>query len=228
MTEPIPAGSLKHDKAVRFGHELQRAMKARGVGLRTIAAATGMGRNAIHNWRDGRNLPRIESCRKIAEALEWPRLATLGEDLRRRVCPVDQRPFLDDSGSDNRVYCSASCQRVTEKMRTGSTVDKRAANAERRLTVHQAAVAAYCAECEPGGRCVTAECALRPVSPLTLFASRLDVPLVQPAPHNGYREPGADSARMSAIWARYTPEERAQRIAKTAHASKVGRGLVPA
>src|SRR6185369_15309505 len=119
-----------------------------------------------------------------------------------------------DSGSDNRLYCSASCQRVTEKKRIGSTVDKRAANAERRLTVHQAAVAAYCAGCEPGGRCVTPECALRPVSPLTLFASRLDVPVVLPKPHNGYREPGADSARMQRTWDAYTPEERQARIAR--------------
>jgi transcriptional regulator with XRE-family HTH domain len=228
VSETIPARSLKSDRAIRFGQELKRAMKARGVGQRTIAMATGMSRNAIHNWRDGRNLPRIESCRKIAEALDWTRLAALGEELRRKTCAIDGVAFLDDSGSDNRVYCSPSCQRVAEKRRIGSTIDKRAAVAERRLGLAQRAVAAYCAGCEPSGRCVTPECELRPVSPLPLFAERLNVPLVQPMPHNGYREPGADSARMHRVWDRYEPDERAARVARAAEASKVARGLVPA
>ena len=59
------------------------------------------------------------------------------------------------------------------KRRIGSTIDKRAALAERRLTVHQRSVAAYCAGCEPEGRCVTPDCPLRPVSPLPLYERRL-------------------------------------------------------
>jgi transcriptional regulator with XRE-family HTH domain len=228
VTYPIPAHSLKHDRALRFGAELRRALKARGVSRRTVGQVTGMGRNAVHNWLDGRNLPRIESCRKLAEALDWPRLDGLGEELRRKVCLVDGEPFLDDSGSDNRVYCSASCQRVAEKRRIGTTIDKRAAVAEHALARHRAAVAAFCAGCEPDGRCVTPECALRPVSPLPLFESRIEVELATPKPHNGYRAPGSDSRRMRRTWAGYTAAERAARIAKAAEASKVARGLVPA
>jgi len=226
MSVTIPEGSLKSDRAVRFGNELKKALKARGVGMRTVSEATGMGRNAVHNWRDGRNLPRIESCRKIAEALDWPRLAELGISLRQKACDVDGVTFLDNSGSDNRRYCSASCQDVAEKRRKGTPAPQRGAAAERRLLVARRAIAAYCNGCEPSGRCVTAECALRPVSPLPLYDGRLDVPIVQPRPHNGYREPGVDSARMRRVWAAYTPEERQARIDRTAERSRQGRGLV--
>jgi hypothetical protein len=224
----IPVTSTKRDRAVRFGRELERAMQTRGVGARPVAEAVDCGRTAVMYWRTGRILPRLESARKLAEALDWPRLVDLAVELRRKRCEVDDVPFVDETGSDNRRFCSMSCQRVSEKLRTGSTTTHRAANAERKLLVHQRAVAAYCAGCEPAGRCVTAECALRPVSPLPLFESRLDIAPARPKPHNGYREIGADSARMSRVWASYTPEERAARIAKTAQASKVGRGLVPA
>lgn len=54
------------------------------------------------------------------------------------------------------------------------------------------------------------------VSPLPLFAGRLDVDLVQPKPHNGYREPGADSARIRGTWAGYTAEQRQARVDRAA------------
>lgn len=229
MTFTIPEHSSKRPRAQRFGRELERAMKARDVGTRTVADAIGSGRTAVMYWRTGRMLPRLETTRKLAEALDWPRLATLGAELRRKICPIDEVAFVDDSGSDNRLYCSPLCQRVAEKRRMGSTIDKRAANAERALTAHRQAVAAYCGACEPSGRCVTAECELRPISPLPLFESRLDIEPVRSRRRNRWEgSHEADSARQAGVWARYTPEERAARIAKAAHASKVGRGLVPA
>jgi hypothetical protein len=224
----IPPTSDKRPRAQRFGRELERAMKARGVGTRTITESIGGSRTSVMYWRTGRMLPRLATAERLAAALEWPRLASLALELRRKLCQVDQVAFVDDSGSDNRIFCSPSCQRVAEKQRLGSTIDKRAAVAERRLNVFQQAVAAYCDGCEPSGHCVTPDCDLRPVSPLRLFASHLEVDPVRPKPHNGYREPGADSARQRRTWAAYTPEERAARIAKMSRASRVGRGLVPA
>lgn len=229
MTFPIPSSSPKAARAERFARELNRAMKARDVGARPVVEAIGTGRSAIRLWRSGRGLPRLETCGRLAAALDWPRLEALGRELRTKACEVDGLPFVDDTGSDNRRFCSPSCQRVAEKKRLGSTVDKRAAVAERRLLAHQAAVAAYCAGCEPSGRCVTADCALRPVSPLPLFERRLDVDPAASRRRNrweNHRE--ADSARQTGVWARYSPEERAARIARAAEASKVARGLVPA
>lgn len=69
------------------------------------------------------------------------------------------------------------------------------------------------------------------MSPLPLFASRIDVEPVA-SRRNGWahseNRARAASASQRDIWAGYTPEERAARIAKTAEASKVARGLVPA
>lgn len=229
MTYHIPAGSLKSDRAIRFGRELERAMKARGVGSRTIQDAVGISRNTVRAYRDGRNLPRIDIARKLGEALDWPRLEALGRELRTKTCPVDERTFVDESGSDNRVYCSPSCQRVSEKKRLGSTVTKRAAVAERQLEIHRRAVAAYCAACEPTGRCVTPDCELRPASPLQLFEDRIEeLPRVMAKPHNGYRDVEGDRRRQIGVWERYTPDERADRIARASEASKRARGLVPA
>jgi transcriptional regulator with XRE-family HTH domain len=149
----IPEHSLKRDRALRFGRALERAMKRRDVGTRTVAEAIGSGRTAVMYWRTGRMLPRIETARRLAAALDDEGLATLALELRRKRCLVDQVDFIDDSGSDNRVYCSPSCQRLAEKKRIGSTVDKRAAVAERRLDIHRVAVEAYCRGCEPEGRC---------------------------------------------------------------------------
>lgn len=234
MTHTIPISSTKRDRAIRFGRELERAMKKRGISARVLNETLGRkgngggSRTTIMYWRTGRILPRIETARLLAEALDAPVLATLAIELRRKSCIVCATEFVDDSGSDNRVYCSASCQRVKEKMRVGVDRRQRAAIAERRLIVHQRAVAAFCASCEPSGRCVTPECDLRPVSPLPLFEKRSELEIARPRPHNGYRAPGADSRRMKGIWERYTPEERATRIGRAAEASKRARGLLEA
>jgi hypothetical protein len=229
MTYEIPVGSLKHDRAIRFGRELSRAMKARDVGARTITDAIHCGRSTVRSWREGRILPRIETARTLAEALDWPRLAGLGTELRTKRCPVDGRPFTDDSGSDNRVYCSPECRRVAAQLVKDVPTIKRAGNAERRLRVHRDAVAAYCAGCEPSGRCVTPECELRPISPLQLYETRIDVEPVQSRRRNRWEGTAdADSARQTGVWARYTPEERQARIDRAAEASRIARGLVTA
>ena len=212
MTHLISTSSTKKDRAIRFGAELNRAMKARDVGRRTVAEAVGSSGTSVMYWRTGRLLPRIETAQRLATALTWPRLASLAIELRKKRCLVDDVEFVDDSGSDNRVYCSASCQRVKHKSVVGVDRRQRAARAERALLVHRRAVAAYCTACEPGGRCVTPECELRPVSPLPLFEERDDVVLAVHSKGNGYRDPAA----------------RAARIAKAAEASKRARGLVPA
>jgi DNA-binding XRE family transcriptional regulator len=231
VTHLIGPTSTKTDRAIRFGRELERAMKKRDVGRRPVAAAIGASDTSVMYWRTGRILPRIVTAQKLAEALEWPRLASLAIELRKKRCIVDDVEFVDDSGSDNRVYCSVSCQKVKGKRDVGIDRRTRAAIAEGRLKLHQDAVIAFCAACEPGGRCYAAECELRPVSPLPLFEDREPVNPVQ-SRGNGWIE--AETRRAAAeraqtgIWARYSPEERQARIDRAAEASKRARGLVPA
>lgn len=228
MTHLIGPTSTKTDRAIKFGRELDRAMKTRGVGRRNVAHGIGSSDTSVMYWRTGRILPRIVTAQKLADALEWPRLASLAIELRRKRCIVDDVEFVDDSGSDNRVYCSLSCQKVKGKRDVGTDRRTRAAIAERRLIVHQRAVAAFCGSCEPGGQCFAAECELRPVSPLPLYEERQEIVPVERKPHNGYRAPGQQNAITAGVWARYTSEEREARIARAAEASKRARGLVSA
>jgi len=228
VTYVISEHSPKRAAALRFGRELAKAMARRDVGSRPVSEAAGTGRNSVRNWLHGRNLPRIETARKLAEVLDTPQLATLAVELRRKACETCGQPFIDDTGADNRRFCGPDCQRVAEKKRLGTTSRFEAAIiAERRLATHKAAVAAYCGSCEPGGRCVTAECKLRPVSPLPLFADRLDIDPVASRKRNRWEGTAdQDAARMRGVWAGYSPEERQARIEKAAMASKVARGLV--
>ena len=228
MSYLIPIVSTKSDRAIRFGRELERAMRARRVGRRPVARAIGASETSVMYWRTGRILPRIVTAERLAEALEWPRLAKLASELRRKACLVCGTEFVDDSGSDNRLYCNLSCRSARGKATVGVDRRQRAALAERRLTASQRAVAAYCAGCEPSGRCTTPECALRPVSPLPLFTERPEVGSLKPSPHSGYRAPGLQAALTTSVWARYSSEEREARIARAASASKLARGLVPA
>lgn len=96
------------------------------------------------------------------------------------------------------------------------------------LALHQDAVAAMCAGCEPEGYCRTVECALRSISPLPMAGADPQVVRATKAPgrwgHEGAREAhsadmherhaarpewaAATSARTKARWDAMTPEER--------------------
>lgn len=82
---------------------------------------------------------------------------------------------------------------------------------ERQIETANAAVAAFCASCEPEGKCKEPACELRPVSPLPLVTEERDVATVQKpsgawAPE--HRE-GQLAALRAAAEKRWTPEERA-------------------
>jgi predicted nucleic acid-binding Zn ribbon protein len=166
VTYAIPASSPKAVRAERFGLELTRAMKTRNVGTRTVATLSGSGRTAVMYWRTGRMLPRFETAVRLADALSWPKLKTIAQDARRKACVVCSVAFIDDSGSDNRRYCSESCHVVAEKARAGRPTRTVAVAAERRAARLTAAVEAMCRSCEPQGVCRTSDCPLRAVTPL--------------------------------------------------------------
>lgn len=231
MTHTIPVSSTKHDRAIKFGRELERAMKTRDVGTRTVAEALGSSRTSVMYWRTGRILPRLETVQLIAATLDWPRLISLLIELRTKTCDVDAVVFVDESGSDNRRYCSTSCQKVGRKRLAGRDVRASAVKAERGLARHRAAVEAFCRGCEPDGWCKTPECDLRVVSPLPLVADRAEIVPVVASKRNGWVGPeriAQASVRQSRTWADMDPDARAERIARAAEASKRARGLVPA
>lgn len=228
MTHTIPPHSTKRDRAIRFGRELERAMKARDVGTRVVAEALGTSRTSVMYWRTGRILPRIETAQALAEALDTERLVTVCIEMRTKTCAVDGVAFVDDTGSDNRTYCSSSCQRVGRKRTAGRDVRASAVRAERALARHRAAVEAFCRGCSPEGWCPAAECELRGVSPLPLVSERVDITPVATSKRNGWTDPDRrrrDSERQTRTWAALDPKARAERVARAAEASRRARGL---
>jgi DNA-binding XRE family transcriptional regulator len=72
VTVPIAQGSPRLLAAKRFGDALQVAMQRRKVGQVVLAAAAHVGRSAVVQWRMGRNLPTMETARRLSEALASP------------------------------------------------------------------------------------------------------------------------------------------------------------
>lgn len=228
MTYTIPATSTKRDRAIRFGKALDRAMKGRDVGTRLVAEALGASRTTVMYWRTGRILPRLATAQLLAAALDAPELIRTCMELRTKACLVDGVRFVDDTGSDNRAYCSSSCQRVGRKRLAGRDVRQSAVRAERALARHRTAVETFCRGCEPDGWCKVAECALRSISPLPLVDERVAIVPVVSSKRNGWTDPDRrerESVRTTAAWAAMDPAARQARIDKAAEASRRARGL---
>lgn len=228
MTYTIPAGSPKAATAAAFGRELVKAAQARGVPLKELWRATGIGRTAIDNYRTGSSLPRTEAAAALAAVLEWPTLLAIVESARTHPCRRCGRPFRNEGGNQGaKRYCSIACREVAQSERAatrrnrqgGQTGDGRRQYqalailrsgiriAEERATDLQDAIEAMCRDCEPLGACRTPSCPLRAFSPL-------------PAAGHAVREARTGTAIRAASW---TPERRARHGEITAELHRTGR-----
>lgn len=119
MTVRLSRGSPHAPAAALLGAELVRAMSERGVGQRVVAEAAGVSRASVVEFRHGRNLPTVPVARRIAEALGWPRIASIVEEARRRTCATCGASFTQDTGRPRR-FCSIPCRRVSVAMGRGA------------------------------------------------------------------------------------------------------------
>lgn len=226
MTVPISPGSARAAVARRFGAELDRAMRTRKVGRRTLAKATGNGESTIVHWRSGQGMPRLENAERLAESLGWERLAIIARSSRVGECATCGKAFVNEGGGP-KLYCSPQCRKVKAKMRLGTPVRERAVVAERRLQDHRAAVEAMCMSCEPEGMCHQDDCPLRTVSPLPLMVDhRREVRVARPAPgpygtpENAARTRAAGAAATAERWARPGERERQTAAMVARHAER--------
>lgn len=158
-----------------FARALDRAMTARNVNLKQLAARTGINVQTISNLRRGLNSPRLATAAALADALDWEPLARITEQQRRRSCGVCSRTFITDHNDTKRGrFCSRKCQQVGWNRNATKGRDRKRAKYEKKSTMllreHQQAVEAFCRACEAVDfLCRDAGCALRGVSPLPLI-----------------------------------------------------------
>lgn len=172
MTTPLAPDSPRRAVARRFGSELRKAMTTRHATVRGTATNIGLSRTLLHFYRDGVNLPRIETAERLALELDWPRLMSIALEARTGACELCGTSF-PAQGSGNKRYCSEDCRRVACARRSGTSTRGRAVVAERRATRLAAAIDAFCRACEPDGVCRMADCQLRDVSPLPVARSHV-------------------------------------------------------
>lgn len=227
MTASLAAGSERVGPARRFGRALGRSMAARGISERRLAEVTGISRSGVRQYRCGYNLPSLANGQALAAALDDDGLATLIRRCRTERCAICSSEFVNE-GTPQR-YCSDVCRGVAAKKRFGvetrvraDVAERGAAAAESTLAQFREAVAAMCLACEPEGACRTADCSLRPVSPLPMSRAKTVV-VASPAP-GPYGTEENRQKTLAAIRAglarRWTPEARAEqsRRAKDFHA----------
>jgi transcriptional regulator with XRE-family HTH domain len=172
--QPIRADSPRRAHARRFGLELDRAVRLRGVSLRSLAVRAGVSRSLLYFYREGVSLPTLEAAGRLAEELDCRRLVAIAEEARSGTCELCARAFTSTAGAGNRRFCSDDCRRIAYEHRTRKRPARdRAVRAERTAARHVAAVDAFCRACEPDGACRTPECPLRVVSPLPLARGRV-------------------------------------------------------
>jgi transcriptional regulator with XRE-family HTH domain len=172
MTYTIAPESPRRIASRKFALAFTAALASTGMSKRELASRlTGnrSSRSSIQLWARGQSLPTIENARRLDEIL--------GTELEQLI--IDSRLVECQNGCGRTVivrgnaartrYCGPDCAKQAAKVRTG-LMPKRD-TIMRRLGLHQGAVRDYCGACEPEGVCRTADCPLRPVSPLPLVGS---------------------------------------------------------
>lgn len=116
MTRHLSPTSPRLVAASRFGAELNRAMRARQVGSKTLGAQAGSAPSAIAAWRAGQNLPRLDTATRLADSLRWPKLVELAKAGRVGVCRRCGAEFTNEGGQA-KLYCSTDCRAIDTQLR---------------------------------------------------------------------------------------------------------------
>jgi len=115
--------SVKAVAARRLGAELDRAMRARGVGRTRLSRMCSISHTLVAQYRLGTTLPHLEVATSLAGALDWPPLADIVRDARAGRCALDMcgRPFINNGGGVKR-FCSARCREIARPARDAEGV----------------------------------------------------------------------------------------------------------
>lgn len=165
--------------AIKFGVEICKALAERGVMRKTVYEALDLDRSTMSNYCKGKHLPKLETATRLAEILDWPKLADIVRLARQRKCQVCSKPFIDNSnrGLDTRT-CSHSCRHLLWMRKSRYSQVRRGVVTNHRWEIAIEQIAKFCWDCQPQGLCEDDECHLRGLSPLPLRKDHADVGVI--------------------------------------------------
>lgn len=215
MTTVLPPDSHRRLHARKLGAHLSKTLAVRKISKRGLSETLSTSRSLLILWCKGDVLPSIDQARELAEALSDPKILEIVQAGRMLTCPVCQRQF-EWIGGGRATYCSDRCRKygANDLSRRRSNI----AMVENELALFRDRVAAFCGDCELDGICKTAECELRPVSPLPLRAA-VDVEAAQPWRQGPLTPEGraAHARAREARWSRPGERERMGALIRERH-----------
>jgi len=165
--------SVANDIAL-FSRLLREEKTRRGMTWKTMSEGTGLSAAHLKRLAAGQGLASTESAERLAEFFVIPAFNNLIARIRTKKCIRCGVTFRTSSHGNKQVYCNGRCENRAQYEKARG-VQQRALITElhdlRELTDRQSmAIAAFCASCEPGGRCHDASCHIQEagISPLPL------------------------------------------------------------
>jgi transcriptional regulator with XRE-family HTH domain len=137
--------------ARRWGVELRKAMKRRGLTEYALGKRLGAGNDTVGSWLRRDSLPTYEMALATAEALDRPDLALLIVELRTMTCERCGRDFITKKAPVAR-FCSMRCRsyRFEAKSNALKTAKLKERNG-RMLAVYAETTDRMCRQWCPGG-----------------------------------------------------------------------------
>ena len=136
------------------------------------AASCGISATHLKGIAAGTRMPSPEQAAVLAEHFTSAALVDIMTRLRTRSCLRCGATFRTRKHGNQQRYCDADCQNRAEYERRHDHelrgMRSELAAMKARQGEQSAAIAAFCASCEPEGHCRMASCELRAVSPLPL------------------------------------------------------------
>ena len=179
MSQPIEPGTPHHELALKLGSLLKQTRAKRKVGSRVLAEAAGVSRTQVMHYEQGRNIPRVETAHRLAQALDEKRIVEYAMAARTRLCKRCRLPLTVNGGRPPE-YCGPACRKAAQPG-TREVEKRRYEQLSQERRTMRLAIDAMCRQCPDGedGFCRLADCPLRHVSPLPFYIDKTVVKMVR-------------------------------------------------
>lgn len=108
MSQPLSHDSRYRPAAAKFGAALDRRMRERRIGAKTLGPQCKVAVSAIGMYRGALNIPSLQVAQRLADALDAPELLAIVEAARTKQCRRCNRTFVATHHVSR--YCSIACR----------------------------------------------------------------------------------------------------------------------